>query len=220
MTTSPATLPPWAEGPFELIFHAELHFRAGEDFDRRIAMISYDNAIEVAITTYLSLHPLHRQGREYEKRKIEQWLVNYHTKVEFFEAECGTRKVAIIIERATIVWYHHIRNRQYHEGGSSTPNISDLRGVREAALWVFSVLFDVPDTEQVLADRIVAFGPGSLPTRKDDLDCEIDNAHGLVEVAGNLYYTSDVLFGMDADLYRETGLELQNKRASNEAEAT
>ncbi len=47
-------LPPWAKGPFELLVHAEGHFIAGEDFDRRIALISFDNAIEVAITTYLT----------------------------------------------------------------------------------------------------------------------------------------------------------------------
>jgi hypothetical protein len=50
-------LPPWADGPFELIVHAEMHLRKGEDFDRRIALISFDNSIEVSITTYLTLHP-------------------------------------------------------------------------------------------------------------------------------------------------------------------
>ena len=54
---------PWAYGPFELLLHAELHYRAGEDFDRRIAMIGFDNAIEVAITTYLGLHPIQRGNR-------------------------------------------------------------------------------------------------------------------------------------------------------------
>ena len=41
---------PWAVGPFEMLYHAETHFLKGEDFDRRIALISFDNAIEVAIT--------------------------------------------------------------------------------------------------------------------------------------------------------------------------
>jgi hypothetical protein len=49
------SLPPWANGPFELLVHAEGHLRNGDDFDRRIALISFDNAIEVAITTYLTL---------------------------------------------------------------------------------------------------------------------------------------------------------------------
>lgn len=114
-------LPPWAEGPFELIFHAELHFRAGEDFDRRIAMIGFDNAIEVAITTYLSLHPMHRGGRTYADANVQQWLRNYHTRIEFFVAECGRRTLAVMIETGHIIWYHQIRNEQYHRGGNSTP---------------------------------------------------------------------------------------------------
>lgn len=209
----------WAEGPFELILHAEMHYRAGEDFDRRIAMIGFDNAIEVAITTYLSLHPMLRQGRIYVNAQVQQWLVNYHTKIEFFETECGLRGITISIERPDIVWYHQIRNKQYHEGGSSTPNIADLQGVRSAALWIFSVLYDVPDAEAILDQRIAALSPTPPPQREATLDRAIDNAHGLVEVAGNLYYSSEVLFGLDAELYREIGLELQGNSVNEEADA-
>lgn len=66
-----ATLKPWAWGPFEVLLHAELHYRVGEDFDRRIAMIGFDNAIEVAITTYLTLHPMQRGNRTYPKADVE-----------------------------------------------------------------------------------------------------------------------------------------------------
>ena len=34
-----SSLKPWAEGPFELILHAEVHRLAGDDIDRRIAFI-------------------------------------------------------------------------------------------------------------------------------------------------------------------------------------
>ena len=81
------TLHPWAIGPFELIVHAEGHRRADEDFDRRIALISFDNAVEVIITTYLTLHPIQRGGREYKKDDVDKWLKNYHSKLDFFESE-------------------------------------------------------------------------------------------------------------------------------------
>jgi hypothetical protein len=204
------TLPPWAEGSFELIFHAELHFRAGEDFDRRIAMIGFDNAIEVAITTYLSLHPMHRSGRTYIVAQVQQWLTNYHTKIEFFELECGQRGVAVSVARTHIVWYHQIRNKQYHEGGSSTPNLADLRGVRQAALSVFSVLYDVPEVERILAERMAASAPPAPPQPDQALDRVLDESYGLVEVAGKLQYTSELLFNLDPALYRELGLELLN----------
>ncbi|KKK65513.1 hypothetical protein LCGC14_2973400, partial [marine sediment metagenome] len=34
---------PWEEGPKELLQHAVDHLSAGQDFDRRIAMILIDN---------------------------------------------------------------------------------------------------------------------------------------------------------------------------------
>ena len=46
---------PWTDGPRELIQHAVDHVALGGDFDRRIAMISIDNAVELMIKTYLGL---------------------------------------------------------------------------------------------------------------------------------------------------------------------
>ena len=110
------TLPPWANGPLELLIHAEGHLRDGEDFDRRIALISFDNAIEVAITTYLTLNPIQRGGREYPRSDVEKWLNNYHTKLDFFEAEIVARGISWLVDKSHIIWTHDHRNEQYHEG--------------------------------------------------------------------------------------------------------
>jgi hypothetical protein len=40
---------PWSEGPKELLQHAVGHLAHDGDFDRRIAMISIDNAVELMI---------------------------------------------------------------------------------------------------------------------------------------------------------------------------
>lgn len=40
-------LKPWMRGPFELIRHADRHLKANGDTDRRIALIGFDNAIEI-----------------------------------------------------------------------------------------------------------------------------------------------------------------------------
>ena len=42
-----AQLKPWVCGPYELIRHAEGHRAATSDTDRRMALIGYDNAVEV-----------------------------------------------------------------------------------------------------------------------------------------------------------------------------
>jgi hypothetical protein len=73
------SLPSWAYGPFELLIHAEGHLRGGDDFDRRIALITFDDAIEVAIATYLTLNPIQRGNRAYPKSDVEKWMNNYHT---------------------------------------------------------------------------------------------------------------------------------------------
>src|SRR6266567_1002740 len=96
-------LPPWTDGPFELLLHAESHLRAGGDFDRRIALISFDNAIEVAITTYLTLHPIQRGNRQYQNAEVELWLSNYHTKLDFLGLELAARTLAWEVEHGHIL---------------------------------------------------------------------------------------------------------------------
>jgi hypothetical protein len=202
-------LTPWAEGPFELLLHGELHFRAGEDFDRRMALISFDNAIEVAITTYLTLNPIQRQNRTYPKAQAEQWNYNFHTKLDFWECECSTREVTVLVEKSYLVWYHDLRNRQYHEGSPSTPNLADLKGLREAALWIFSVLYDVPDVERILEERVAALtAVPDKPARDAEHDKLIDNTYGLIEFGDQLYYASDLLHAYDPIAHRELAIEL------------
>lgn len=72
-------LPPWIRYPFELIKHADDHLRTGSDFDRRMALISFDNAIEMSIITFLSLHPEQRNGLILDREKVETWKHNFHT---------------------------------------------------------------------------------------------------------------------------------------------
>ena len=90
-----SVLKPWAQGPFELIVHAESHMRDGEDFDRRMALISFDNSIEVSITTYLTLNPIQRNGAQYQREDVARWLTNYHTKLDFFNDEVHRRSLAV-----------------------------------------------------------------------------------------------------------------------------
>lgn len=145
-------LKPWVSGSFELIRHAEGHLHSGSDFDKRMALVSYDNAIEVSITTYLQLHPKQRDGRVYERKKIEQWLTNFHTKLEFLEEFSGACGKSIEVPIDEIVWYHQLRNELYHSGNGMTPEAHCLEGARRAALWTFSVLFGI-DTVSLLNDR-------------------------------------------------------------------
>jgi hypothetical protein len=212
-------LKPWALGPFELILHAEMHQRNGEDFDRRIAIVGYDNAIEVAIHTYLSLHPIQRQNRTYPKTAIEKWLENFHTKMDFLETEVADRGLAIVCEKADFIWYHEVRNGQYHAGGATIPQERELEGIRKAALWVFSTLFEVKDVESLLQEHLSTRSGDDLPSRTAENDRLIDQEFGTVKLAGKALYTSELLHAYDPVLYSELAGDIR-KRDAAEAEMT
>jgi len=205
MTITP--LKPWAYGPFEVLMHAEMHYRKFEDLDRRIAMIGFDNAIEVAITTYVALHPIQRGDREYPRAAVEGCLRNFHTKVDFFLEECERRSINPGAKKDEIVWFHEVRNGQYHSGGAAIPQRRELDGVRAAAIEVFGVLFEQMDVLAALEEHIAAIAP-SPPPRKDEHDRLIDNAFPMIDVCGQPEYVSDVLYALDANRYREIALEL------------
>ena len=200
------SLPPWANGPFDLIVHAESHLRAAKDFDRRIALISYDNAIETAITTYLMLDPIQRGGREYKRTDTERWLNNYYTKLNFFEKEINSRSIPWAIEKSHVIWVHNSRNEQYHGGPQrGIPEESTLKTARASALWIFSVLFDVSNAESVLEQALLEQTPPAVPSQERQIDMAIDEEYGIIEVCEQSYYASELLFAIDPAAYRELG---------------
>ena len=208
---------PWAVGPFEMLYHAETHFLKGEDFDRRIALISFDNAIEVAITTYLALHPILRGQRQYQRTDIETWQRNYHTKLDFFYQEVGNRSLPELVEKADIIFYHQNRNDQYHNGGAGVPELHKLEGIRQAAIWIFSTLFDVTDTDTILREKVEAARRDENPhIRELEKDRAIDSEHGMTDIAGISYYTSEILFNVDYQAYKEIGEELLSLQEPDE----
>ena len=205
-------LKPWAYGPFEVLMHAEMHFQQGEDMDRRIAMIGFDNAIEVAVTTYLNLHPIHRGNRTYASADVDAWLKNFHTKADFFFIECTSRSIAPSARKDEIVWFHEVRHGQYHNGGAAIPQRRELDGVRAAAMEIFGVLFDQADVLNALAEHIAELSQPAPPPRIDEHDRLIDNEYRMVDVCGQPEYVSDILYAMDATRYQEIALELRDAR--------
>lgn len=150
---------PWARGPFELLNHAEGHYKNGNDIDRRIALVGYDNAIEVAINTYLQLNPKIRSGAEYQREKVVKWLRNYHSKIEFYEFLLQEREIIASVSPTEIIWYHTIRNEMYHSGNGFVPEIQCIKGIRAAAIEVMDILFNVnskiylDSLQQISADQ-------------------------------------------------------------------
>ena len=143
-------IPLWAYGPFELLAHADGHMRKGGDFDRRMALISFDNSIEVSISTYLTLHPSQRQERKYCKRDVRKWQENYHTKLDFLKFAIEEQNSEWKVSRTEITWVHSYRNKQYHSSTMGVPETKVVEVARSAAIWVFTLLFRVNDVEDEL----------------------------------------------------------------------
>jgi hypothetical protein len=211
-------LPPWANGPFELLVHAEGHLQTGQDFDRRISLISFDDAIEVAISTYLALHPIQRGNREYKRADVEKWLNNYHSKLDFLSEELATRNLGWKVERGHIVWAHDDRNEQYHGGHKGTPERNCLAIVREAALWIFSVLFDDADVEKRLGAAVAEGMPPASPQRNSCYDRAIDREYDMVQIGSQSFYASEIFFSVDYEVYCEIGSRLCQDPPKEQAE--
>lgn len=215
------TLAPWANGPFELIVHAEEHLRNGDDFDRRIALISFDDAIEVAITTYLTLNPLLRGNRAYPKEKVDKWLFNYHTRLDFLGEELEARASVWGVEKNYIVYAHDHRNTQYHSAKAGTPEQNVLLIARKAAFWVFGILFDVADVEEAVEEAARTTVPKIVPLPDKEFDDAIDEAIAPIMMGDAIYRASELLYHTDYDAYRDLGTTLldENEQGGHEKTA-
>ena len=208
------TVPPWGIRIFELLVHAESHLRDGGDFDRRIALIGFDSAIENSITTYLSMNQIHRKGKTYDSESVNHWLFNYPTRLEFLEAEIESREKRWVVDKDHFVWVHDQRNEQYHGGNIGVPEQEVLRIAREAALWVFSFLFDVADVESELERAARDSARGSDEPPNPEFDEVIDLNFDIVEIGDNAYLASELLFAIDNNAYRAIGEELLEVESS------
>ena len=194
---------PWADGAFELLVHGELHLRGGSDFDKRIALISFDNCIEVAVNIHLSLNPLQRAGINYRRNDIDLWSQNFHTKLDFFFDTFSTSK-ALTFDKIDVIHTHNIRNDQYHGKIQSVPRIQDVERVQEYATTIFSELFFIQDIEYEVDEaikylEIAGFNANqSIFAEYDDL---IDEEYEEVIIAEEIYKVSEILKNTDLDEY-------------------
>lgn len=133
---------PWEEGPKELLQHAIDHLTLGGDFDRRIAMISTDNAVEIMMKTFLSL-PKRVLGTTRPTRKeIEDAKNSFPAVLDLIEKYAGDKLAGVNLEE--IEWYHRIRNEIYHSGHGVTVELTQIHTYLELATLLFENLFGTP----------------------------------------------------------------------------
>lgn len=130
---------PWADGPNELIQHAVDHLATGGDFDRRIAMISVDNAVELTVKTSLGLPERARGYKGPSRKDLEQASESFPALLSLLETHASHLITGLSLEE--IEWYHRLRNQLYHSGNGITVDAKKVETYLELSIGLFQSLF-------------------------------------------------------------------------------
>ncbi|MCL2043769.1 MAG: hypothetical protein FWG89_06495 [Treponema sp.] len=143
-------LKPWMIKPFELIYHAETHYRKGSDYSKRMAYINFDNAIEVSIYSFMYINTIPKGEKIYRKEELEKVKNSYFDKLKVLEGYIKKEHLPIKWEKDVINHYHDQRNKLYHDASLSSPDTSELNTIRQIAFWIFTTLFKIANIEDLL----------------------------------------------------------------------
>lgn len=138
---------PWTDGPRELIQHAVDHLALGGDFDRRIAMISIDNAVELTIKTSLGLPERTRGSKGPSRRELEAASESFPGLLDLLEKHASQKIVGLSLD--DIEWYHRLRNQLYHSGNGITVELAKVETYLELTIGLFKSLFGTPPDLQL-----------------------------------------------------------------------
>ena len=133
---------PWADGPRELLQHSVDHLDSGSDFDKRVAMIGIDNAVELIIKSYLGLPNRARGSNGPNRKELSEAENSFPTLLNLLEKYGSTKLMGI--ELGDIEWYHRIRNQLYHSGSGITVEYTKVDTYFEIAANLFENLFGFP----------------------------------------------------------------------------
>jgi len=131
----------WASGAIELLKHAVGHINLNTAFDKRIAFISTDNAVEIMVKIYLSL-PKQFFGDERPSKKEIDDCNNSFTNYLSLLVKCADKKL-IGFDPGDIEHYHRIRNTLYHDGTGLSVDQEYLNAYFVLAKLLLKRLFNV-----------------------------------------------------------------------------
>ena len=134
-------LPPWASGPAEILEHGLDLLSKDSDANRRLAMISIDNAVELIIKTYLGL-PKRINGLKITRAEYQEFSESFPKLLDAIE-KYGTSKLGSL-DLGEIEWYHRLRNQLYHQGNGLTVERAKVEIYGQLAVALFKNLFGIP----------------------------------------------------------------------------
>ena len=205
-------LPPWATGPAEILEHGLDLLTKESDSNRRLAMISIDNSVELMIKTYLGL-PKRVTGFNISRSEYQSFSESFPRLLDALE-KYGASNLGFF-DLGEVEWYHRLRNQLYHQGNGLTVEREKVEVYAQIAAALFESLFDVKLTESsdddyyLLAEFINTWSKFERAT--DDLSSfyqfdENTNLRTTVGYAGELYrnkYLSKSEFYEIRDLWKK-----------------
>lgn len=132
---------PWADGPRELLQHAVDHLSLGGDFDRRIAMVSIDNSVELTVKTFLGLPKRTRNCSGPTRKELVSASESFPALLSLLETHASNLIFGISLDE--IEWYHRIRNQLYHSGNGITVEKTLVETYFVLASTLFENLFGI-----------------------------------------------------------------------------
>jgi hypothetical protein len=129
---------PWASGPGEILNHAFRLLKKDGDTNRRLAMISVDNALELMVKTFLGL-PKRITKLEITRKELDECGESFPRLIDALEKHAKDRIQGI--DLGEIEWYHRLRNQLYHQGNGLTVERDKVEVYAELAKIMFASLF-------------------------------------------------------------------------------
>lgn len=130
--------PLWASGPGEILRHGIGLLSEDTDTNRRLALISIDNSVELMMETFIQL-PKRITGLDISRKQRNEICANFPSLLDGVEAHAAEKIVGINL--GEIEWFHRLRNQLYHQGNGLTVERKKVELYAELASTFFRALF-------------------------------------------------------------------------------
>lgn len=129
---------PWANGPKEILKHGLELLNKDSDTNRRLAIISIDNSVELMIKTFLGL-PKRVNGLKITRKEYDEFSESFPKLLDALENFAPTKLIGI--DLGEIEWYHRLRNQLYHQGNGLTVDRNNVEVYAQLANLLFRNLY-------------------------------------------------------------------------------
>ncbi len=132
--------PYWATGPGEILRHGLSLLENDSDSNRRLAMISIDNSIELMMQTFIQL-PKRVTGVDIPRAKRDDICSGFPKLLDGIEEHAS--QLIHGLDLGVFEWFHRLRNQLYQQGSGLTVERTKVEAYAELGRKLFRGLFGI-----------------------------------------------------------------------------